>query len=185
MKRGLNGPSRVVIALLLFACSSTQKVELKEFDSRFSEGPCDFGKLPLEKDPELPNSGFIPTVFCKSEEEAFVSLGREWMDYDWTQVYYDGDKRYVTILDWAIEGGFTVVPVLESKDLGKTWETISRIEKPHFSARIIKLSFDNAGNGELHMEWEPDKIVVTKLYSKDNGKTWQAPSEEDPSTSSN
>lgn len=163
---------KAALLFLAFSCSTTKNIELKEFKSKLKEGPCEFGKLPLEKDPELPNSGFIPTIFCKAEDESFISLGREWMDYDWTQVYHDGNKRYVAILDWAIEGGFTVVPVLESKDLGKTWETISRIEKPHFSARIVKLSFDESGNGEVHIEWQTEQSTLTKQFSKDNGKTW-------------
>ncbi len=128
--------------------------------------------MPLEKDPVLPHAGYVPAVFCDSNSQQYFTLGREWLDYDWSEVYYDGNTRFVAILDWAIEGGFAVVPVLESKDLGKTWETISRIEKPHFSARITKLIFDKDGNGEVHMEWEPNGIVVAKLFSKDNGKTW-------------
>lgn len=161
--------------LCLFAfssCSSMQTLELKDFQNAFTEGPCEFGKMPLEKDPELPNAGYVPSVFCDADSEKFFSLGREWIDYDWSEVYYDGKGRFVAILDWAIEGGFAIVPVLKSKDMGKTWQTISKIEKPHFSARITKLVFDENGNGEVHMEWEPKGIVVSKLYSKDNGKTW-------------
>lgn len=162
----------LAFVLLLSACSTYRTLNLNEFENAFTEGPCRFGKMPLEKDPELPHSGYVPSVFCDAQSEQFISLGREWMDYDWSEVYYDGKDRYVAILDWAIEGGFSIVPVLESKDKGKTWEVISKIEKPHFSARITKLVFDENGNGEVHMEWEPKGIVVAKLYSKDNGKTW-------------
>lgn len=156
----------------LNSCAGTRTLDLKDFTNAVTEGPCQFGKMPLEKDPVLPHAGYVPTVFCDAKSDKYFTLGREWMDYDWSEIYYDGGTRFVAILDWAIEGGFAIVPVLESKDLGKTWETISRIEKPHFSARITKLIFDKDGKGEVHMEWEPKGIVVTKLYSKDNGKTW-------------
>ncbi|MEZ4814823.1 MAG: hypothetical protein R3A80_06400 [Bdellovibrionota bacterium] len=165
----------LTILLLSFSsCTSTKRLELKDFQSTVIEGPCQFGRLPFNKDPELPQSGYIPTVICEAKSQALMSLGQEWIDYDWAEVYYDGKDRFVAILDWAIEGGFAVVPVLESLDRGKTWHGISKIEKPHFSARITKLSFDENGNGEVEIEWEPKDIVLSKLYSTDNGKTWGA-----------
>ncbi len=172
IKKTLNSLILILSALTLNSCSSTKTLDLKEFQNAFSEGPCKFGKMPLEKDPELPHAGYVPSVFCDENSEQYFVLGREWIDYDWSEVFYDGKGRFVAILDWAIEGGFAIVPVLESRDKGKTWQLISKIEKPHFSARVIKLVFDEDGNGEVHLEWEPKGIVVAKLYSKDNGKTW-------------
>lgn len=157
--------------LLLAACAS-RRAEINSFTDGFSEGPCKFGRVRKEADPELPEQGFIPAVYCNNEKQKMFVLDKVWTDYDWAEVYYDGKGRYVAVMDWAIEGGFAVVPVIESRDGGKTWSTLSKIEKPHFSARITKLSFDEMGNGEVQMEWEPAGIVIAKLYSKDNGKSW-------------
>jgi hypothetical protein len=152
--------------------SNTPKLKPEDMKDAFSKGPCKFGRVLVEKDPELPNAGLLPAVFCDAKNAKVFALERPWMNYDWASVYYDGKDRYVAILDWSIEGGFAEVPMIESKDQGKTWFPLSKIEKPHFSALIKSLDFDEKGNGTITLEWEPKGHVVAKLYSKDNGKTW-------------
>ncbi len=168
------GSTRAFLTGLLFLLASCTSTEApKDFQDAFNQGPCKFGRIHALKDPELPHTGFLPTVYCQGERPPLFTLAKEWMDYNWTEVYFDGNDRYVAILDWAIEGGFEKVPVLESKDRGKTWAVISQVEKPHFSARVTKLVFDAQGNGTLQMEWELKAIQIVSYSSQDNGRSWR------------
>jgi hypothetical protein len=173
------------LLFLLTACSTGPKILPEDIKDAFNKGPCKFGRVRVENDPELPNAGYIPAVFCANTEasrkEKVFALESVWMNYGWAAVYFDGKDHYVAVLDWTVEGGFKDVPIIESRDRGKTWLPLSKIEKPHFSAQVTDLKFDEKGNGELRMEWEPSptegetliRTAVAKLYTRDFGRNWK------------
>ena len=149
---------------LLGACSHFKNKAAPTLTSvkGFQRGQCFFS----EKD------NLVPFISCKIGNKEYSTLfEKDYTHYEIIDAFeVEKSQTLYAILDYGIEGGLEVIPLLKSTDGGKSWFKVGEIKKPHFSFLIKEMKFSSPSHGFIKFEGDENKFFTST--TKDGGKTW-------------
>src|SRR5262249_37265744 len=82
--------------------------EPKDFKGEILRKNCQFGKVTVKDDTEIPNANFAPSTLCEVNHHKYqTNFVPGWIHYEWVQVAFIPQKpsAFIGVLDYGVEGG--------------------------------------------------------------------------------
>jgi len=153
-----------LLLFLLGACSHFKNKAAPALPNvkGFQRGHCFFS----EKD------NLVPFISCKIGNKEYSTLfEKDYTHYEIVNAFeVEKSQTLYAILDYGIEGGLELIPLLKSTNSGKSWFKVGEIKKPHFSFLIKEMRFSSPSHGFIKFEGDENKLSTST--TKDGGKTW-------------
>ncbi|MEO5669042.1 MAG: hypothetical protein ABIR96_13355 [Bdellovibrionota bacterium] len=127
---------------------------------------------------EEPRYIFRPAIVRKRSKTSpaeFVALD-QLARYDWVGAATLASKGlYWGLLDYQVEGTAHSLPIVWSKDAGKSWSLLALVQKRHFSDLFDSFGMDDKGQGFVLFENTDVEDGFYIVETTDFGKSWSKP----------